>query len=730
MGQESARDWGRTSAAADADPGSDAKVSLIGTLVAGKYRVDSSIGSGSTGEVYLCRHIGLDKIVALKVLHRDMVKHANFVERFKREARAASRLEHPNSVRVLDFGEDPGGVLYIAMEYIAGRDLWSVLDEEWPLDNARIVDIMAQVLGALGTAHTLGIVHRDLKPENIMVRREMRDDGDKDLVTVCDFGIAQLSPMQLAGSFSPLTPVVTGDGMVVGTPAYMSPEQARAEPLDARSDIYSAGVVLFQMLTRQLPFTAETPLAVAVLHCSEPPPSPSQLALVHPRLESVCLRALSKVKQQRYQTAREMQVALQAALDATVVPHPSLRKKRRQYLPLSEPAVPQPPLPKPPASLAPVETERPSHAPAVRDARAKRSATWRAVAVAAFLAGTGISIMRMDFSSGPSTQRPRPSLTATATPPQSESASAPATDPMAGGLPSASGEAHAPLAAPQPPPEAVAVEPSTPSVPETHLSATEPPDPPTSETRGEHDAHDVASTRPAAGKTRGTGAASLSSTKSRGRQPNERAAGKPDDKSKAPARAAASDVAEEPKVEEVAAPAPPPPPPSRNEAELASLQEPYQATDDQPAHAAVMQMGVLSAPAPRNPTAAAPPPPTSTTSSGPASAQDLARASVTVADITSQSAVSKASIRSALNQSSLTRCYRDALRSGTAQPGGGTASLELSTNMSGRIATATVQASHLPKALQQCFEQVARAGRVKEVDTGIARATVMLKLRP
>jgi len=122
--------------------------SLIGTLVAGKFRVDKLLGSGSTGDVYLSTHIGLDKVVALKVLHADMVKHENFVERFKREARAASRLEHPNSVRVLDFGEDPNGVLYIAMEFIDGRDLWSLLDEEWPLDNARIVDIMSQVLGA------------------------------------------------------------------------------------------------------------------------------------------------------------------------------------------------------------------------------------------------------------------------------------------------------------------------------------------------------------------------------------------------------------------------------------------------------------------------------------------------------------------------------------------------------------------------------------------------------
>src|SRR4051812_1987893 len=166
MGQGSAMDWGSATAAQSED-----LPSLIGTLVANKYRVDALLGSGSTGDVYLCTHTGLDKVVALKILHADMVKHENFVERFKREARAASKLEHPNSVRVLDFGEDPNGVLYIAMEYIAGRDLWSMLDEEWPLDNARIVDIMSQVLAALSKAHSLGIVHRDLKPENIMVRR-------------------------------------------------------------------------------------------------------------------------------------------------------------------------------------------------------------------------------------------------------------------------------------------------------------------------------------------------------------------------------------------------------------------------------------------------------------------------------------------------------------------------------------------------------------------------------
>ena len=300
---------------------------LVGTLIAGKYRVLRVIGSGSTGAVYQCQHVGLDKLVALKIMHREMERDSSFVEQFKREAQAASRLEHPNSVRVLDFGQehpDQGGAFYIVMEYIEGRDLLAALDEDGPFSAERAVDVMSQILDALAVAHSLGIVHRDLKPENIVVRTAEVDGVQRELVTVCDFGIALLSPTRLSGQSASELVNVADAGMVVGTPAYMSPEQARAEPQDSRSDIYSAGVVLYQLLTLQVPFIADSPLAVAVMHCSDLPPPPSQFGAVSPALEDVCLKALSKTKEARYQNAREMKAALQRALQAT--PPPSNRR--------------------------------------------------------------------------------------------------------------------------------------------------------------------------------------------------------------------------------------------------------------------------------------------------------------------------------------------------------------------------------------------------------------------
>jgi len=164
----------------------------VGTLINERYRVLRVIGHGSTGAVYACQHVGLDKLVALKVLHREMEQNASFVDRFKLEAQAASRLEHPNSVRVLDFGQDQGtGALFIALEYLEGRDLLQVLEEAGPFSAERAVDVMSQILDVLGVAHAAGIVHRDLKPENILLRAVEIDGVTREHVTVCDFGIAQ-----------------------------------------------------------------------------------------------------------------------------------------------------------------------------------------------------------------------------------------------------------------------------------------------------------------------------------------------------------------------------------------------------------------------------------------------------------------------------------------------------------------------------------------------------------
>jgi len=312
----------------------------IGQLIDHKYLVLRLIGYGSTGSVYACRHVGLDKLVALKVLHREMSHNASFVERFKLEAQAASRLEHPNSVRVLDFGHDPSGLLYIAMEYVEGRDLLQVLEEDGPFGAERTVDVMSQVLDVLGVAHSLGIVHRDLKPENILLRAVEIDGVPREMVTVCDFGLAQFASLRSSASlgFVQTLPgaellgqdislngadkpsvvqsdvTVANDGGIAGTPAYMSPEQARGEIQDARSDIYSAGVVLYQLMTLQLPFVDDDAYTLAAKHCTQPPPPPSMFGAVSPALEQICLKALAKDKADRFQSAREMRVALAHAL--------------------------------------------------------------------------------------------------------------------------------------------------------------------------------------------------------------------------------------------------------------------------------------------------------------------------------------------------------------------------------------------------------------------------------
>ena len=293
----------------------------VGTLIDGKYLVLKLIGHGSTGAVYVCRHVGLDILVALKILHSEMAHNASFVDRFKLEAQAASRLEHPNSVRVRDFGQDASGALFIAMEYIEGRDLLQVLEEDGPFGAERAIDVMAQILDVLGVAHSVGIVHRDLKPENVLLRQVETDGIVRELVTVCDFGIAQFAPVRRSTGTASGTIEVSPEldaieskvgqaAVVAGTPAYMSPEQARAEPQDARSDLYSAGVVLYQLMTLQLPFFDEDAYALARKHCLEEPPPPSQFGAVSPALEAICLKALSKSKVDRFQSAREMRGAL------------------------------------------------------------------------------------------------------------------------------------------------------------------------------------------------------------------------------------------------------------------------------------------------------------------------------------------------------------------------------------------------------------------------------------
>jgi len=297
---------------------------LIGRRVAGKFVVEQLLGGGSMGAIYRARDESLERIVALKVMHPSVAVDPSFVTRFHREARAASRLDHPNSMRVIEFGEEPDGLLYIAMEYLEGRDLYKVIHEDWPLSDARIADIMMKALSAIAVAHEMGVIHRDLKPENIMILNRKDDEGN-DVVKVCDFGIAKITEKDddAGADAAPKTAgaKVTTAGLVVGTPEYMSPEQARGEKLDARSDLYSMGIILYQLLTGRTPFLADTALAVVLKHITETPEPPRTIYPdVHAGLETVCMRALAKPKEERWQSAREMRAGVKAAIGGRPLP--------------------------------------------------------------------------------------------------------------------------------------------------------------------------------------------------------------------------------------------------------------------------------------------------------------------------------------------------------------------------------------------------------------------------
>ncbi|MFN0061910.1 MAG: protein kinase domain-containing protein [Myxococcaceae bacterium] len=283
------------------------KDDLVGRLVAQKYRVEQLIGEGGMGKVYRATQVALEKPVVLKVLRKSLLSDERTKARFQREAKAASRLNHPNSISILDFGEAEEGALYIAMEFVAGKDLQQILAREWPLPEARIARIVSQVLSALSEAHQAGVIHRDLKPENIMV--EPRRGGETDFVKVLDFGIAKIQDARDDG------PALTRAGFVCGTPEYMSPEQARGAVLDARSDLYAVGVILYQLCAGVLPFESDSAVGFATKHLNDKPIPPTQRrpeAKISPAMERLILRTLSKDPADRPQTADAFKAELAA----------------------------------------------------------------------------------------------------------------------------------------------------------------------------------------------------------------------------------------------------------------------------------------------------------------------------------------------------------------------------------------------------------------------------------
>lgn len=267
----------------------------IDSVVDGRYRVISHLGTGGMAEVYCATDLQLGRKVALKVLHGRFATDEEFVERFKREASSAAGLQHQHVVSIYDRGEWDGAS-YIAMEYVAGRTLKQLLHEDGPLDPARAADLTVQVLRAARFAHRRGVIHRDFKPHNVIV-----DDEDRAKVT--DFGIARAGASDM-----------TQTGSIMGTAQYLSPEQAQGHAVTARSDLYSIGIVLYELLTGRVPFEAESAVTIALKQVSEQPVRPSEInAAVTPELEAVVLRALAKDPAARFADADEFIAALEAA---------------------------------------------------------------------------------------------------------------------------------------------------------------------------------------------------------------------------------------------------------------------------------------------------------------------------------------------------------------------------------------------------------------------------------
>jgi hypothetical protein len=277
---------------------------FIGQTFKGTYFIQQRIGGGGMGDVYKAMHLTLEVPVALKILKRALLADPATVERFHQEARAASRLRHRNVIAVTDFGQTEDGTLYMAMEYVSGKSLARVIADEQPLPEQRVVRIGEQILSALAEAHANQILHRDLKAENVMVESRR---NEPDLVKVLDFGIAKLLTPGGRGA------TLTQAGLVCGTPGYMSPEQWSGEQLDARSDLYSVGVILYEMLAGELPYGASSPMETLRKQFTEKPTRPSERRSgkrVSADLEALVMRAVATDRDERPASADEMRAAL------------------------------------------------------------------------------------------------------------------------------------------------------------------------------------------------------------------------------------------------------------------------------------------------------------------------------------------------------------------------------------------------------------------------------------
>jgi eukaryotic-like serine/threonine-protein kinase len=280
---------------------------LIGTILSDRYRVLKKLGEGGMGSVYLAEHTTINKKLAIKVLSPEYAHKQDLVDRFLQEARAASMIDQENVVEISDFGSTPTGSVFFVMEYLPGEDLSDTIKNTGPMAWERVKPIMLQICSALEAAHAAGIIHRDMKPENCF---RLSRRGNDDFIKVLDFGIAKVTSDEGDGGRA-----LTRTGMIFGTPEYMSPEQAKGERVDHRVDVYAVGVILYELLTGRVPFTADTFMGILTQHMFEAPPAPSAVlptAGITPEVEAIILKALQKDREYRFQSMSEMAEAIRA----------------------------------------------------------------------------------------------------------------------------------------------------------------------------------------------------------------------------------------------------------------------------------------------------------------------------------------------------------------------------------------------------------------------------------
>ncbi|HEY4175411.1 MAG TPA: serine/threonine-protein kinase [Kofleriaceae bacterium] len=301
---------------------SDSNQAWLGKIVDGRYRVLEVIGRGGMGVVYRVEHLRMGKIAAMKVLHRDLAADPEIVRRFEREAHAVSQLHHPHTVQVFDFGQFQTN-LYLIMELVRGMDLARVVMRDGPVRWSRAAPLFVQICGALQEAHEVGIVHRDLKPENVLITRTT---GGRDFAKVLDFGLAKLNSRN--GDVD-----TTDKASIVGTPYFMAPEQIRGEEVDARTDIYSMGALMFEVLTGKHLYDSSTAVGVLTKHLTMAPDAPSNRAPamgIPPEVDYIVGKALEREPADRWQSVAELTSALEEAYASTVTeatPHRSLASR-------------------------------------------------------------------------------------------------------------------------------------------------------------------------------------------------------------------------------------------------------------------------------------------------------------------------------------------------------------------------------------------------------------------